>query len=270
MSERLPPTRVLLVRGERTSLRVALPPFGALTVGQSTDCDVTIREPGVLERHAVLHLDFGAELELTSNASIAIRSGDANQSFEGPASVEIEPGTRVTIGGAELRLAVPDEGVGERRILAPSLLPDDTATLTLDVHGAVEESEAADVFFSVLSDGDAVHDLGDGRYTVLLGEARPDVGALLTTRFKAAGFDTSILGADGETPKLRIEDTSTEPLGPLRDELAALEKRRMIQALEQFGNQQEAAAALDIPIRTFVNRMDALGIPRRRSGKKKR
>ncbi|MBK6686265.1 MAG: sigma 54-interacting transcriptional regulator [Deltaproteobacteria bacterium] len=56
------------------------------------------------------------------------------------------------------------------------------------------------------------------------------------------------------------------PAGSLRDELAQIEKRRILEALEKYPTQVEAAKALDIPIRTFVNRLDALGIPR---GKKK-
>lgn len=66
----------------------------------------------------------------------------------------------------------------------------------------------------------------------------------------------------------RVEAVSTEPQGSLRDEMAALEKRRMTQALDRYGNQQDAARALGIPIRTFTNRMDALGIPRARGRQK--
>lgn len=50
----------------------------------------------------------------------------------------------------------------------------------------------------------------------------------------------------------------------LRDEIAALEKRRILEALEAYPTQTEAAKALGIPLRTFLNRLDALGIPRAR------
>lgn len=50
----------------------------------------------------------------------------------------------------------------------------------------------------------------------------------------------------------------------LREEIAALEKRRILEALEAYPNQTEAAKALGIPLRTFLNRLDALGIPRAR------
>lgn len=59
--------------------------------------------------------------------------------------------------------------------------------------------------------------------------------------------------------------SAASPLGPsLREEMAALERRRILEALERCPNQTEAARALGIPLRTFLNRMDALGIPRAR------
>jgi DNA-binding NtrC family response regulator len=56
------------------------------------------------------------------------------------------------------------------------------------------------------------------------------------------------------------------PLRGLRDELAALEKRRILEALEKYPTQKEAAEALEMPMRTFLNRLDALGIQRARGG----
>ena len=61
-----------------------------------------------------------------------------------------------------------------------------------------------------------------------------------------------------------------EPTSPgdrpktLRAEMAALERRRILEALEKYPTQTDAAKALDIPLRTFLNRLDALGIPRAR------
>lgn len=61
-----------------------------------------------------------------------------------------------------------------------------------------------------------------------------------------------------------------EPTSPgerptsLRAEMAALERKRILEALEKYPTQTDAAKALDIPLRTFLNRLDALGIPRAR------
>lgn len=52
----------------------------------------------------------------------------------------------------------------------------------------------------------------------------------------------------------------------LRTEIAALEKKRILEALRKFPTQREAAEALEMPMRTFLNRLDALGIPRARGG----
>lgn len=71
-------------------------------------------------------------------------------------------------------------------------------------------------------------------------------------------------GRQGASLSQNVGDAA--PAGSLREELAQIERRRILEALEKYPTQVEAAKALDIPIRTFVNRLDALGIPR---GKKK-
>ncbi|WP_437327508.1 sigma 54-interacting transcriptional regulator [Sorangium sp. So ce381] len=59
-----------------------------------------------------------------------------------------------------------------------------------------------------------------------------------------------------------------EGAGGLRGELDAIERRRIVDALEQCaGNQTQAAALLGMPRRTFVARLSAYGIPRPRKGK---
>jgi DNA-binding NtrC family response regulator len=55
----------------------------------------------------------------------------------------------------------------------------------------------------------------------------------------------------------------------LREEIAALEKKRILEALQRYPTQRDAALALDMPMRTFLNRLDALGIPRARGGGQK-
>ncbi|XXY45786.1 sigma 54-interacting transcriptional regulator [Sorangium sp. So ce269] len=61
---------------------------------------------------------------------------------------------------------------------------------------------------------------------------------------------------------------SSPNAGDLRSELDAIERRRIVDALEQCaGNQTQAAALLGMPRRTFVARLDAYGIPRPRKRK---
>lgn len=75
---------------------------------------------------------------------------------------------------------------------------------------------------------------------------------------------TDIAGADtnpAAAPPLEVGERLS-----LRDEIAALEKRRILEALERYPTQRDAAAALDMPMRTFLNRLDAFGIPRARGG----
>jgi len=58
---------------------------------------------------------------------------------------------------------------------------------------------------------------------------------------------------------------STEPAGPLRSELSAIERTRILDALTKAGgNQTRAAAALGMPRRTFILRLEAYAVPRPR------
>jgi DNA-binding NtrC family response regulator len=51
----------------------------------------------------------------------------------------------------------------------------------------------------------------------------------------------------------------------LHDEIGALERKRIIAALEESaGNQTRAAAILGIARRTLIHRMEAYGLPRPR------
>jgi DNA-binding NtrC family response regulator len=89
-------------------------------------------------------------------------------------------------------------------------------------------------------------------------------------------------GPIGPPPSAPEPAASIDPGGPfsrpvarpdagqltLREEMAELEKRRIIEALDKYPTQTDAAKALDIPLRTFLNRLDALGIPRARKAKK--
>jgi len=91
-------------------------------------------------------------------------------------------------------------------------------------------------------------------------------------------LDRAVMLCDGEIIELEhlpmelgggaIEEPAikTRPRS-LRDELAALEKQRILEALDAHPTQTEAAKSLDMPLRTFLNRLDAFGIPRSRKKK---
>ncbi len=72
---------------------------------------------------------------------------------------------------------------------------------------------------------------------------------------------------DAPRPRGPTREQSPQAL-TLREEMAELEKRRILEALDKYPTQTDAAKALDIPLRTFLNRLDALGIPRARKAKK--
>ncbi|MBI2374800.1 MAG: sigma-54-dependent Fis family transcriptional regulator [Deltaproteobacteria bacterium] len=90
--------------------------------------------------------------------------------------------------------------------------------------------------------------------------------ALLTRdsiRPEHLGFDALL-----QTPPERGPVEAPELTGSLRAEMEALERRRIGEALEKYPTQAEAAKSLGVPMRTFANRLDALGIPRARKSKR--
>ena len=72
-----------------------------------------------------------------------------------------------------------------------------------------------------------------------------------------------------EAPSLSSESSGSDGQVSLKSEIAALEKRRILEALRKYPTQREAAEALEMPMRTFLNRLDALGIQRARGGGQK-
>lgn len=95
--------------------------------------------------------------------------------------------------------------------------------------------------------------------------------AVLTVSGDTLGVEQLPVEISGQVPLPANPRKATEPGGArpsnLREEIAALEKRRILEALEEYATQTEAAKALGIPLRTFLNRLDALGIARARKPK---
>jgi DNA-binding NtrC family response regulator len=88
---------------------------------------------------------------------------------------------------------------------------------------------------------------------------------------RGAPIGAEHLGLD--QPTLDDIQMSADPAGSkpggaqLRGEIEALERERILEALEATGgNQTRAAAMLGISRRTLVNRLEAYGLPRPRKG----
>ena len=91
-------------------------------------------------------------------------------------------------------------------------------------------------------------------------------GATLRTEHLPAEI-TGREAKDADDESVRAERI-TMPMD-LRDDLAAIEKQRIIDALEQCdGNQSRAAKLLGMPRRTLISRIEAYGLPRPRKGKR--
>ncbi len=70
-----------------------------------------------------------------------------------------------------------------------------------------------------------------------------------------------------DAPAQRSPETTTQTARALRDQLDAIERDRILDALRRCGgNQSRAAKLLEMPRRTLLARLDAYGVPRPRKG----
>ncbi|MBX3233348.1 MAG: sigma 54-interacting transcriptional regulator [Labilithrix sp.] len=84
--------------------------------------------------------------------------------------------------------------------------------------------------------------------------------ALLLCQGDAIGAEHIVTGALSAQPKKAAPSSRS-----LADEVADLERRRILEALEQAGgNQTEAAQLLGVPRRTLIARLEQYGVPRPR------
>ncbi|WP_437958926.1 sigma 54-interacting transcriptional regulator [Sorangium sp. So ce119] len=170
---------------------------------------------------------------------------------------------------APLARAIAERTAGALGRRAPAFAPETIAAL--EAHpwpGNIRELRNVIERAVVLSGGDTVLP----EHLLLDAAATPPAAAPL-----APPLDTSVAPAGATlapaTPaKAADEDAgaarSGQSAGDLRRELDAIERRRIVDALEQCaGNQTQAAALLGMPRRTFVARLDAYGIPRPRKRK---
>jgi hypothetical protein len=65
-------------------------------------------------------------------------------------------------------------------------------------------------------------------------------------------------------PRVEGEAAGEKPKS-LREEIEALEKKRASSKRSKISHATRRGGALDMPMRTFLNRLDAFGIPRARA-----
>src|SRR5262245_53522421 len=110
-------SRWLLVRGRRTAVRLALPSFGALTIGSGADCDVCVDEPGVARRHLGLQLDPGIAIEVLEGDTGAFGKSGVERALSAGTKIRAAAGDRLRVGSVELSFLdaqAGDEGARRR------------------------------------------------------------------------------------------------------------------------------------------------------------
>ncbi|WP_437864777.1 sigma 54-interacting transcriptional regulator [Sorangium sp. So ce363] len=168
---------------------------------------------------------------------------------------------------APLARAIADRTASAVGRPAPAFAPETLAAL--EAHrwpGNIRELRNVIERAVVLSGGDTLlpeHLLLDAAAALPPSEARLAAGPVEAHPAAAP--------AEARSAAVPAEATAPPPAegaGGLRGELDAIERRRIVDALEQCaGNQTQAAALLGMPRRTFVARLSAYGIPRPRKGK---
>ena len=231
---------------------------------------------------------FGERLALRAlgpDVAVVEAGGETERAVEAGEVAELDERERARVGPIEIELAAPET-------LAPHLAPWDPVELDQAMAqgpGALARFRASDEVWLRLRSRIRPEDVlvaleGDDELALFVpGGALDDARVLLsglpvtdeglvetgsstpTDALRAARAEA---GAPHEGPPPEEDPESTlegsEAPMSLREEMAALERRRILEALSTHGTQTEAARALGVPLRTFLNRMDALGIPRAR------
>ncbi|WP_437877123.1 sigma 54-interacting transcriptional regulator [Sorangium sp. So ce513] len=181
---------------------------------------------------------------------------------------------------APLARAIADRTAAALGRRGPAFAPETVAAL--EAHGwpgNIRELRNVIERAVVLSGGDTLlpeHLLLDAAAAAVPAAAAPLTPTLDTSAAPAGAAAAGVAGPAGATPAAPVRAADEEAgaarsgqtAGDLRRELDAIERRRIVDALEQCaGNQTQAAALLGMPRRTFVARLDAYGIPRPRKRK---
>jgi two-component system, NtrC family, response regulator AtoC len=93
------------------------------------------------------------------------------------------------------------------------------------------------------------------------GEISAELLDLAASRSAAARLETKA------SHEATVEPVPSHVTVPLRDQLAEIERARIVETLDRHGgNQRLAAEELGIPLRTLINRIETYGLPRPRKG----
>jgi transcriptional regulator with AAA-type ATPase domain len=213
------PLRYLLVRGRSTSLRMALPALGSLSIGSARSSDVRIRERGVDEEHATLFLDHGIGLRINAAdcAHLELREGrePREKPIEVGKTIDLELGERVRIGSVEVSFAGSEEVEGhprfvpqkyfEERLRAAAISAERTSTavVRLKIGGREDPEKLEEALRSRVRPHDVFTALAEREYAVLLSEvteaqARTAVAAITDSLLERGAEVLSGLAQGGD------------------------------------------------------------------------
>ena len=270
--------RYAVVAGERTALRLELPAFGKMEFGASDTCDGRVRETGVAPRHLTVHADTG--LAVAAHAAAFCTADTSTSDLPTDEVVDVAAADRIGLGEAALMFAGEEpEPETSARVWTSSALDrfaeraDFAVRRTLTVGSSVDPTDVAEQVLGCVPSGARVGVSPAGTVEVLMLErGTPEWERTLAYELETRKVSAKLVPAgesqpeedDGSPAPSEAASAPAEPPARLRDELAALEKKRILEALDRHDTQAEAAKSLDMPLRTFLSRLKSYGITRSR------
>jgi DNA-binding NtrC family response regulator len=204
-----PGSRYLLVRGRRTAIRFALPPFGAVTIGRGAECEVRVEEPGIAEQHLAVQLDPGIAIEVIDGDTGVFGKSGAERALSVGAKIRAELGDRLRAGSVEISFLAAETVEGAARVWTlahlEAVLASRTRGALLWLSGAADEAR----LIALAGASDLIAALGEGVFAILTVDAAraQELARLIARAVLGAELGMAELGAD---PKDRLLELARE------------------------------------------------------------
>jgi len=281
-------TLAIVVLDRQGHMYRPLPDEGTITIGREPESSVLIDRPWISRRHAVLHL--GAQVAIEDvGAKNGIRvGGKLLAPFERRV---VKPGEPIVLGATTVLLEPRSTGRGAvpavtRAAFIEALELECARADKLGLSVDIVAIEAPDAEWEVRALLAGTHSLNllavqpTGPFLAAAVRRRQVSGRksnpalaqrlteLVATKAPRAAVGASSFPEDGRSPRELVEEAARRAqvpeeirTGALSDDVTALERRRVVEALRVCANNQSAAARmLGIARNTLIARMKAFGL----------
>ncbi len=162
-------SRWLLVRGRSTSVRLALPSFGSVSIGRGADNDVRVVEPGVADKHLALQLDPAIAVSIFDGDSGILGKSGVERSLSSGAQIRAELGDKLRAGSVEISFLAADSEANARRVWSRAHF--ETVLAQAPRHGVLRlrgDEAVETALLAAIDDSELVSVLASGEWAVLV------------------------------------------------------------------------------------------------------